>query len=137
MTPLEVRDSLITQFNASWATKTDVAWPNRPFDVDVQTEFARFSVQMGTSFEGEKTDVGIGWRIGVVYVDVFVPVEQGDRRALHLATQAEAIFRRKSFQHNSGFGIVTGEPTTIEFGVDPNVAMFHVQVNIGFNAIIE
>lgn len=84
-----------TLFANGWGSTTPVSIPNKDFTPPQDTEWVRLSLQQADAF---RLEMGAGANrqsrtVGIVFVQVFVPVDTGDGRASELADLAAAIFR--------------------------------------------
>lgn len=81
------------RFAANW-THTSIAYGNDVFTPTVGTAWVRVTMLDGS---GQQTSLGstsLDRHAGVLVVQVFTPVGEGDDRARWLADQAAAIFRK-------------------------------------------
>lgn len=131
MTPEEVRDAIIEKLYDNW-TETEVAWPNRDFDGKTHEKYIRLSIKYGDAYEGEKGTTGIGFRPGVVMIDVFTPKNEGDSLGCEYAGDIEDIFRRAVLEDY----LVMGEASTKDIGPEAKTKFYHHQVQIPFTAFI-
>ena len=130
MTPVEIWTTCRSAINASW-TETPVAWPNRDFDPAVDApnnKWMRPTIKMGDTFEGEKGEDGIGIRTGVLFLDIFVGKDKGNRSALVYSVKLERMFRKKNLDN-----INFDEVSTNDIGVyDKNSPYYQIQVKVPF-----
>jgi len=130
MTPLEIRDQIITELDANF-TEVEIAWPNKIFDPSEYSEFIRPTILMGASSLKELGEMGVGERTGVLVVDIFTEKDTGNRRAMELAADIEILFRRADLE-----GVIFDEPQTEEIGQEANSIFYHTKVQIPFNTFI-
>ena len=131
MTPLEVRDAIIGQINTNFSA-CPVAWPNHKFDPNVDAplgHWVRPNILMSMSTIGELGTTGLGFRQGVVKLQVFGPKGRESRTVWMNAGSLETIFRRKVLSR-----IVFDEPSTTEVGADDE--FYQLAVDVGFTAFV-
>jgi hypothetical protein len=132
MTPLEIRDTIINAVYASW-DDTPVAYPNRRFDPEndaPNNEWLRVSWRMYTTVWGETSEQGVGYRNGMLFLDIFTELgKKGKhRQALMYSTKVERMFRRKTISN-----MFFDEAITDEIGPDlGGEPFYHVQTKIPF-----
>jgi len=138
MTPVQIRDAIVSRvtsslatINSSWSIN-DVAWPNRDFDPTGKSSFMRVTIKYGSTFEGEKFASGVDIRYGVLFLDIFVTKNSGHRTALQYASGAETVFRKKTV----GSGVIFREVTTDDIGPEADTTFYHVQVRAPFNTFV-
>jgi len=131
MSPLEVRDAIIGRIHANY-TNTPVSWPNRTFDPDKDAtggHWVKPHILMAPSTIGELAENGVGFRDGVLKIQVFGPKGKESRVAWANAGTLEALFRRQVISR-----IVFDEPSTTEIGNDGN--HYQLAVDIPFTAFV-
>ena len=131
MTPLEVRDTIITRIAENYSA-SPVAWPNRKFDPDKDApagHWIRPNIIMNLSEIAELGESGLGFRHGVLKMQVFGPKGKESRTAWANAGSLEALFRRKVLSR-----IVFDEPNTTEIGADDE--FYQLAVDVGFTAFV-
>lgn len=127
MSYADERDAICSRFEAHWASRTPLAWPNRGFAVPPEREWIRLTI-----LDGDTRQVSIGSpganihrHSGVIVIQVFVPIDSGTRTARDLADQAAAIFRNQRFD-----GIRCDVPSVREIG--PDGVWFQVNMSCPF-----
>lgn len=131
MTPLEVRDQIIGNIADNFS-RCPVAWPNRKFDPDTDAplgHWCRPTVLFGTTNIGELGSDGVGFRHGIVKIQVFGPKGKESRESWTNAGSLEGIFRREVLDR-----CVFDEPHTTEVGVDED--FYQLAVNVPFMAFV-
>ena len=131
MTPLDVRDVIIAQVADNY-TNTPVAWPNHKFDPDKDAplgHWIRVNILMNQSDIGELGESGLGFRNGILKLQVFGPKGKESRTAWVNAGSLEALFRRKVLDR-----CVFDEPSTTEVGSDEE--FYQLAVDVGFTAFV-
>lgn len=119
------RAVLESYFHDNW-TETEVAYDNVDFDPSTDA-WVRFKIQNGDSVQADINHSNPLYRhIGVVMVQVFVPVKSGTNRARELADTVSNMFRRVQ----PGHGITLRTPSI--FTVGPNNEWFQVNVSCPF-----
>lgn len=129
MTVEGIRTAITARLVSSWATATDICWPNLPFR-EKNRPWIRPIIRFGDSVIGELGEDGIGLRYGVLMISVFVPASSGTKEAGQFADRLEAAFRRKDVE-----GVMFKEPSTEMVGLDDN-GYYHAMVKINFEAWI-
>lgn len=113
-------------FNTQWGVKTPIAWPNVDFNQPA-TAWVRFNIIYGDS---QQTDFGGSLHnertSGVVIIQVFTPLNQGDAEALGLADDVANIFRNWC-----GTNIRCRTPAIKDIGND-GFGWYQVNVSIPF-----
>lgn len=119
-------NELRQRFETQWASETPVAWPNVEFKPPEEDAWVRFTIVNADARQASFGDATNFHRHpGMVMVQVFTPVNRGDKEALQLADQVANIFRN---WYSSGSRIrfqIT--PTVKPVGVDRN--WFQVNVS--------
>jgi hypothetical protein len=114
---------------SAWTT-TQICYPNDKFTPPPKASWVRLVIQAGDSAQielgGEKNTHR---HPGLVILQVFTPLEWGDKTALDYADQLAALFRRKTVSFTGG-SIVFRSPTVREVG--PDAAYFQVNVSVPF-----
>lgn len=119
----------------NWTT-TQIAWPNRDFTPPQKAAWLNVSIQSGDAAQIEMgRDRATHRHPGIVTVQVFVPVNWGDKTALDYADQVAALFRRQRVsieddQLELWGSIVFRSPSVRSIGADG--AFFQVNVSIPF-----
>jgi len=90
-------NALRARFESQWANTTPIAWPNVDFKPTDESPWVRFSI---VSTDVRQASFGAATNFyrhpGVIIVQVFTPILQGDKEALQLADQVASIFRNWS-----------------------------------------
>lgn len=131
MTPLEVRDTIISQIADNYSA-CPVAWPNHKFDPDVDApdgHWIRPNIIMNMTTIAELGTTGLAFRHGIVKLQVFGPKGRDSRTAWANAGSLEDIFRRQVLER-----IVFDEPNTTEVGADDE--FYQLAVDVGFTAFV-
>jgi hypothetical protein len=128
MTSEEIRIAISGTLSASWATASDIAWPNHSFDPP-RGPWIRPVVKMGDTYIGELGD-GIGVRTGVLMISVYDVPNHGEITARTLADRLETMFRRADLS-----GVHFDEPSTDTLGIDES-NYFALVVKIPFTTWI-
>lgn len=134
------RIAIGTLFNTEWGTTTPISWPNRDFTPPVSQEWVRFSVVPADAF---KIEIGSGNNqtrtVGLVFVQVFVPVGSGDGRAGELASLAIEVFADKDIQvFDPADGVtVVGRvmfrsPTARSIGIEGESIYYQLSVSVPY-----
>jgi len=121
MTPEEIRSSLASTLEATWATATPIAWPNIDFNASLATAWIRPVLLMGDSFLQELGPDGCGQRTGVWKISIFTKPNTGTKTAYTYAVRLEAMVRREIIN-----GVIFDEPSTREVGIENG--WFHTMV---------
>lgn len=130
---LSETQAIRTLFNAGWDNATyPVEWPNRNFvppkDANGKPKaYARFSIASDPLGAAQITlgTTATHRHTGIVFVSVFVPLDDGEVAALTLADTAAAIFRGQSTS-----GITFRSPSVVQVG--PDGAYYQVNVSAPF-----
>lgn len=130
MTPEEIRSVIMSHTMSSWATCTEIAFPNQDFNAPSDgSSWIRPVVKMGDSVVGELGDDGVGWRSGVLMNSIFTKPGDGSKVAMDLATRFEGMFRRRCLS-----GVIFDEPSTGEGRVENS--WYHVMVIVNFQTLV-
>lgn len=128
MTPEAIRAAIMGSIAATWATKTVIDMPNRPFTAPSNAAWICPRIKMGDSFIGELGDDGVGLRTGVLMINIFVPPGSGLTTANGYANTLEGYIRRKDIS-----GVRFDEPNTEDLGVDEGNGFYHLLVSCNLN----
>jgi len=94
MTPDEIRSAIMSSIAASWATATEICYPNQHF-VAPQASWIRPTIKMSETVVGELGDDGIGMRSGLLMISIFGLAGQGTKTLMGYASRLESLFRRR------------------------------------------
>ena len=128
MTLEEIRNEIMNKFSSSWATATEICWPNQKFN-EPNAIWIRPTIKMGETFVGE-IGQGVGLRTGVLMIQIFDLANNGTKNALQYAARLETLFRRVDLN-----GVMFKESSSDILGLDDN-GYYNVLVSIGFEAWI-
>lgn len=121
-------NAIRSRLSTNWSATT-ISYPNvefRPPQGDVS--WIRLTIQDGDSFQASMGAAANIYRHpGAIIVNIFTPLNQGDKLALQYADSISAIFR--SWQDN-GSGIRCGAPQVRQLG--PDDKWYHVTVSVPF-----
>jgi len=134
MTPDTIRQAIYDQIEATWATTDTIAWPNHSFSPDPVKAWMRPKIQMVPSEYGElgmDDDAGVGIRVGLLMLQIFVPGGTGMKNVGVHAGNLETAFRKKDLS-----GVIFGEAYTVEVGLGKDENFFQVNVYAPFHAFI-
>lgn len=125
---LTQHNELRTRFNTMWGSTTPIAWANAEFTPpSPPSPWVRFVVSDGQSTQ---TTVGASTNnhrhYGVVYVQIFVPLDAGDSVALGYADTIAGIFRNWY-----GTNITCRQPRIKDVGPEGN-GWYQVNVTVSF-----
>lgn len=129
MTSEAIRLAIMNAISSSWATATDVAWPNQPYHEHSEAYIAPV-IKFGNSAIGELGADGIGIRYGLLMISIFVLPGTGTKTASGYADRIEAIFRREEIG-----GVIFDEPSSDYIGQEDN-GYYHVMVKVNFETWI-
>ncbi len=90
-TILETRDYLIKHLYDNW-TDTAVAWPNKTYDSSPDTAFIKPFFSGGSSKDLEIGKRGADQNSFTFFIDIFVPVNTGNRQGLTYAESLRTLF---------------------------------------------
>jgi len=118
----------------NWTT-TQIAWPNRDFTPPQRAAWLAVSIQSGDAAQLELGQSATHRHPGIATVQVFVPVNWGDKTALDIADEVAALFRRQRVNLEDDQSRVLGtvvfrSPAVRTIGVDG--AFFQVNVSVPF-----
>ncbi|MFA7099955.1 MAG: phage tail terminator-like protein [Eubacteriales bacterium] len=130
MTPDAIDTALISTLNSSWATATEIAWPNHNFKVPENLPWIRPVIVMSETEFGELGDEGVSLRHGMFFITIFLPQNIGTKVGKTLANRLEQIYRRKELS-----GVITDEVTTTSVGIDDD-GFYEILVSIPIHAWI-
>lgn len=90
------REAIETRFAVQWAGQTPVSYDNSAFNIPQNTPWVRLTILNG---ESQNASVGTSHlrHIGIISVQVFVPVDSGTRQARLLANSVSTIFDNQRF----------------------------------------
>lgn len=127
MSYADARDATCGRFEALWAGRTPVAWPNRGFIPPTAGEWVRLTILDGEARQASIGNPGANLHrhSGVIAVQVFAQIDSGTRAARDLADHAAAIFRNQRFGD-----IRCGVPSVREVG--PDDVWFQVSMSCPF-----
>ena len=114
--------ALTNAINARWAslwTYSNTAYDNKPFTPVSGTAWARIAIREAAARQASLGRPSYDRHTGVVFVQIFVPLSQGDSRSRWLVDKAVEIFRKVDVP--TALGTVTfGNPyvSSIEQGGD-------------------
>lgn len=128
MTSEEIRSAIMNEISSSWATATEVCWPNQKFN-EPNDIWIRPIIKMNPSVYGE-IGSGVGLRNGILMISIFDMANNGIKNSLDYAGRLETLFRRQDIGN-----VMFREATTDIIGLDDN-GYYHVLVSIGFEAWI-
>lgn len=128
MTPEAIRSAVMASICSTWGTKTVIDIANQAFIAPSNAAWIRPRIKMGDSFVGEIGDDGLGLRVGVLMISIFVPPGTGLKTANGYAATLEALFRRADIG-----GVRFDEPATEDLGVDDNNGFYHLLVSCNLN----
>lgn len=115
------------RFATAWGATTPVAWPNEDFEETPAGEWVRLTVLTG---EGVVASVGTPEKLyrfpGLISIQVFVPLGDGDGRAMELADIVAGIFQSTRFGGAANHGILCGAASVKVVGRGET----HYQVNV-------
>ncbi|MEM7444292.1 MAG: phage tail terminator-like protein [Pseudomonadota bacterium] len=127
MSYADARDAICGRFDARWAGRTPVAWPNHGFAVPSGAPWVRLTIVDGEARQASLGSPGANLHrhTGVIMVQVFVPIDSGTRTARELADEAAEIFRHQRFD-----AIRCDVPSVREIG--PDDVWFQVNMSCPF-----
>ena len=88
---LETRDLLITHLYNNWIA-TDIAWPNKIYTSTSDTPFIKPFFSGGKGFDLEIGKDGADLGIFTFFIDIFTPLDSGDRTGLEYGEQLRTLF---------------------------------------------
>lgn len=117
MSAVDERQTIGNLFDQHWAGRTPVEWPNTKFDPVEGMSYVRFHVVRGNADRLEfGSDRKTRRQYGRVIVQVLVPRGTGDRDALVLCDQIEAIFRTNGQLTSAEGRLLFREPVSRPLG---------------------
>ena len=124
------RSELRDKFDTEWADRIPVDWPNIAFDQpSPPAPWCRFRISGGerwrTTFGSHKNNYR---NVGLIFIQIFVPVDTGDDEAFQRADEAAEIFRSWG-----GTNIQCRTPVIKEIGADGS-GYYQVNVTIPFSS---
>lgn len=133
MTPDGIQTALNVELKSSWATATEVSWPNHDFNVPENDIWIRPFLKMTDTEFGESGTDGVGLRHGVFFITLFLPQNTGTKNGNLLAERLESIFRRAEID-----GVILDEVTTTSVGIDPvhDNGFYEILVSVPIHAWI-
>jgi len=92
MNSLELRDAVVGLLYGSWKS-TDIAWPNKTYNPSPDTAWIKLIIRNGKSRDLEIGRDGADLNACTVIIDVYTPVNSGNRNALTYAEAIRVLFR--------------------------------------------
>jgi len=132
MTVEEIRSAIMATICSTWGTKTVIDYPNYEFKAPSNAAWIRPRIKLGKSFVGEIGSDGIGLRVGVLMISIFVPPDTGLKVANGYAGTLEALLKRAEFGGSGG--VRFDEPSTEDLGIDEGNGFYHLMVSCDLNA---
>lgn len=126
MTRQEAVDAIGAHFATGWGTTTSIAWDNVPYSPDPTLAWVRVSIQHNVERQ-ETVERGMYTRRGLVFVQIFVPVDTGRADVDVLVPQCQAIF-----EDSDPTRITFSNVTAREIGTASDEAWFQVNVTAEF-----
>jgi len=96
MTYEAAHNAIRARFNTQYSAPTRVAWPNAEFTppTDDTTVWVRFTILDGASRQASAgAAANMHRHPGLVVVNIFAPLNRGDKAALETVDEVSAIFR--------------------------------------------
>lgn len=124
-----IRQQIMGELTTNWGSTTPIAVPNYNFTPDPNVAFIRPTVRMADSEAMEIGPTGLGMRHGVLFIQIFVPVNTGTATALGYADTIEGYFDWTVLNNN----IIFERAATKEIGPDEN--FYQVNVTVPFRVL--
>ncbi len=91
MNPLQLRDTVVGHIYNNWSS-TEVAWPNKSYTPSPNTDWIKLIIRNGFSTDLEIGRDGADLNACTVIIDIFTPVNSGNRNGLVYAEEIRALF---------------------------------------------
>lgn len=91
MNPLELRDTVVEHLYNNW-TSTDISWANKTYSPSAGTDWIKLIIINGFSRDLEIGRGGADLNACSVIIDIFTPVNSGNRQGLIYAEQIRSLF---------------------------------------------
>lgn len=130
MTLASATVAIFTTLSTSWATVTQIAWPNIPFIPPQKGYWIRPIIKIPTTNVAELGDANsgaVGLRDGLLMISIFGPQGSGTLQANKYADRLERIFRRADVDN-----LWFDEPSSNPVGDDPN-GYYHILMSVDFH----
>jgi hypothetical protein len=135
MTNEEIRLALVGKLEGSWATCTPIARPNMIFDPPANLDttnkdckaWIRYYIRPGQAFTGELK--GVGFRSGVMMIEVNTLLEMGVRVGYLYADRLEVLMRNQDLN-----GVQTEIPYTTELG--ETGGFYRLMVTVPYSCLV-
>jgi hypothetical protein len=108
--------ALEVAFQAGWAAHQatyPAAYANVPFTPPASSPWLRFTILSGEGNQIELGEDGMSRFPGALVAQIFVPKDTGERTARAIADLLDLIFKRQSFQTDTGGRVVCETPSFI------------------------
>lgn len=96
-----VRNAINAAFNTAWASATPIAWPNVEF-TKPDSAWVRITVDGNVSDQAAFGDGVLHRNSGLIFIQVFIPDNQGPSSADTYAQNAADALQYKRIDHVSG-----------------------------------
>ena len=122
-------NAIRTRLDTEWADRTPVSYPNVPFEPPKSdSPWIRLTILDSPSFQASMgAEQNIYRHPGIITVNIFTPLNRGDKQALVLADAVSAIFRS---WRDPVTRIRFKDPDLARIG--PDDKWYHVAVSVPF-----
>jgi len=130
LNPEQIRKVIMGLINENWSY-TPIEFENQSLQGDLTDGWIRINLIWGDSEVGELGENGVGLGLGILWIDIFVPLDTGIKNAFDYWKILSDLFRRKSYE-----GVNFNEPSPQKGGKDSDSNMYRLIFKIPFEYFI-
>lgn len=121
------RQAIEKRLSDNWTT-TPIQFDNVAFSAPADNTYVSLTIINGDADQIELGETPVHRHIGVITIQVFVPVENGTNTARSYADSLAAIFRNVQFSAGSSGTILCRSPNIVRVGVSNGLYQLNVAV---------
>ena len=121
------RQAIEARLTANWTT-TPIQYDNVAFSAPADNKYISLVITNGSATQQELGATPMHRHIGVVTIQVFVPVEAGTNEARGYADTLAGVFRNAQFSAGSSGSILCRSPSITRVGVNNGLYQLNVAV---------
>jgi hypothetical protein len=126
----DIRQAIESRFKTNW-TATDISIDNVSYTPDANTAFVRLQIREFDAFQSSMATTPCHRFIGIIHIQIMVPVGTGTNIARGYADDAADIFRNASFSN-----VQCKSPRIIRVGDIGEHFQYSVLINFWYDAIL-